>query len=100
MTRILSLFVMFMLFGVLAFAQNRVVTGTVTDEKGNAVDAASVSVVGTRLGTTTDQNGSYRLNNVPANATLRISSVGLATKEVNVGTMARLMLMWFVMKAL
>ena len=86
MTRILSLFVMFMLFGVLAFAQNRVVTGTVTDEKGMAVDAASVRVAGTKLGTTTNETGSYRLNNVPANATIVISSIGIATKEINAGS--------------
>ena len=84
MTRILSLFVMFMLFGVLAFAQNRVVTGTVTDEKGNAVDAASVRIKGTSLGATTDPNGSYRLNNVKPGAVLTISSVEVESQDVTV----------------
>ena len=85
MTRILSLFVMFMLFGVLAFAQNRVVTGTVTDEKGNAVEAASIRVVGTRIGTATDQNGSYRLANVAPGSIIRVSSVGVTQQDVTVG---------------
>ncbi|MFC4262228.1 SusC/RagA family TonB-linked outer membrane protein [Ferruginibacter yonginensis] len=92
MTRILSLFVMFMLFGVLAFAQNRVVTGTVTDEKGLPVEAASVRVVGTNAGTATDQNGNFRLANVAPNATLKISSVGIATKDVNSGSSTSLVI--------
>lgn len=65
--------------------QNRVVSGTVTDEKGAAVEGATVTVVGTRTGTTTDQNGFYRLQNVAPNATLRISGAGLITKEVSAG---------------
>ena len=81
MTRILSLFVVFMLSGVLAFAQNRVVTGTVTDDKGMPIEGASVTVVGTRIGTSTDVNGFYRLPNVPSTASLRISGTGLTTQE-------------------
>ena len=86
MTRILSLFVMFMLFGVLAFAQNRVVTGTVTDVKGVPVEGASVRLVGTNLGTATDQNGNFRLANVAPNSNLRITAIGIAPLEKNVGT--------------
>ena len=82
MTRILSLFVMFMLFGVLAFAQNRVVTGTVTDEKQIGVEAASIKVVGSNIGTSTDLNGNFRLQNVPANATLRITSIGFKAQNI------------------
>jgi len=71
-----------MLFGVLAFAQNRVVTGTVTDEKQIGVEAASIKVVGSNIGTSTDINGNFRLQNVPANATLRITSIGFKAQNV------------------
>ena len=86
MTRILSLFVMFMLFGVLAFAQNRVVTGTVTDEKGNSVEGASIRVVGTKLGTASDQNGNFRLLNVAPGAMLRVSGVGIPQQDLLAST--------------
>ncbi len=81
MTRIFSLFVVFMLSGVLAFSQNRVVTGTVTDNKGVAVTNASVVVVGTKLGASSDENGRYRIANVPANATLKVTAYGITAKE-------------------
>jgi TonB-linked SusC/RagA family outer membrane protein len=83
MTRIFSLFVTFMLIGLLAFSQNRVVTGTVSDEKGNPIESATVSVVGTKIGTRTDQNGVYRLINVAPNALIRVSGVDLTAKDMN-----------------
>ncbi len=84
MTRILSLFVVFMLSGVLAFSQGRVVTGTVTDADGNAVDAASVQISKTNIGTTADRNGNFRLNNVPVGSILNISSAGFAPKDIKI----------------
>lgn len=82
MTRILSLFVMFMLFGVLAFAQNRVVTGTVTDQNGIPVEGASVTVVGTNKGTSSDQNGVFRISDVAPNATIRVTGSGIPQREL------------------
>lgn len=85
MRKVIGITSTLLLFTAFAFCQNRVVTGTVTDEKGLAVDALSVRVAGTKLGTTTDQNGAYRLLNVPANSILIFSGVGIITKEVNAG---------------
>lgn len=53
----------------LGFAQNRVITGKVTDQKdGSPLPGVSVTVKGiTGLGTQTDINGGYKLS-VPANA--------------------------------
>ena len=61
MTRILSLFVMFMLFGVLAFAQSRVVTGKIVDDKGNGVPAASIRVNNSNSGTSTENDGTFSI---------------------------------------
>ena len=66
-------------------AQNRTVTGKVTDENGNPVVNASVIVKGSQSGTTTSDDGSFTLA-VPANAReLVISSVNFAPQEVRLG---------------
>jgi TonB-linked SusC/RagA family outer membrane protein len=85
MRRILSLFTMLMLCGVLAFAQDRVVSGTVTDDKGAPVEGASIKIKGTKKGTSADVNGNYRIS-VPAGATLVITGVGITPKEAVVGS--------------
>ncbi|MDQ6756968.1 MAG: SusC/RagA family TonB-linked outer membrane protein [Bacteroidota bacterium] len=84
MRRVLTLFIMLMLSGVLAFAQNRVVTGTVTDDKGAPIEGASVRVKGSRTGVAADANGNFRIS-VPSGATLVFSGVGITTSEIPVG---------------
>src|SRR5687767_4615929 len=67
-------------------AQDRTVTGRVTDAQNNGIPNASVTVKGSPLGTTTNVNGSFTLT-VPSNArTLVVSGVGFTTQEVAVGT--------------
>ncbi|MBA2250778.1 MAG: TonB-dependent receptor plug domain-containing protein, partial [Chitinophagaceae bacterium] len=83
MRRFLTLFTMLMLSGVLAFSQNRVVTGTVTDDKGLPIEGASVRVKGSKIGTAADQNGNFKIT-VPENASLIFSGTGLSTREVAV----------------
>src|SRR5690606_33104083 len=64
----------------------KVVTGKVTDDKGNPVPNASVLVKGTSTGTTTKTDGTYSLN-VPAGATtLVFSSVSMGIQEVPIGS--------------
>jgi TonB-linked SusC/RagA family outer membrane protein len=57
------------------------VSGKVTDEKGQTVPGASVIVKGTTNGVITALNGSFTLANVPENATLQVSFVGMKTQE-------------------
>lgn len=71
-----------MLIGALAFAQNRIVTGKVTDSKGAPLVGTSVTVQGTQIGTATDGSGSYSIS-VPKNAVLEFSSTGLTSKTQN-----------------
>ncbi len=67
------------------FAQNITVSGTVTDDTGFEVIGATVIVVGDATrGTVTDIDGNYTLTNVPANASLQFSYVGLKTEIVAV----------------
>ncbi|MEP7109674.1 MAG: SusC/RagA family TonB-linked outer membrane protein [Ferruginibacter sp.] len=89
MRKIAVLFMMLMLFGVFAFAQNRVVSGNITDQKGAAIEGATVKIKGGKGGTIADPNGNFSIS-VPAGATLIISGVGITTQEFAVGSESRL----------
>jgi TonB-dependent starch-binding outer membrane protein SusC len=84
--RLLALVLPLLCFSIATFAQDKTVTGKVTDSKdGSPVVAASVLVKGTKIGTSTNADGSFTLK-VPASATtLFISSVGFGTQEVAIG---------------
>lgn len=81
----------FTLAGMLLFvssllAQQRTVTGTVTDENGSAMPGVNVVVKGTSNGTATDGSGNFSLQVPGDDAVLVISFVGYANTEVTVGT--------------
>ena len=61
---------------------NGTCTGTVTDSTGEPMVGASVFVIGTNKGTSTDIDGRFSLTGVNKGATLRISSVGYTTVNV------------------
>lgn len=67
-----------------ASAQEKTVKGTVTNETGAPVIGASVQVKGTRIGTTTNSNGVFTIT-AAKGATLVISNIGFADKEILVG---------------
>jgi TonB-linked SusC/RagA family outer membrane protein len=69
---------------VLAFAQDRTVTGTVTDENGLSLPGASVLLKGSSYGTISDVDGTYSLS-VGSDAILVFSFTGYGTQEVTVG---------------
>jgi len=83
MKRLLSIVIAFLLTTMVAFGQNREVTGVVTDtDSGSPVPGANVTVKGTSTGTATDANGKFTLS-VPADVnTLVISFVGYSTQEI------------------
>ncbi|TWW01811.1 SusC/RagA family TonB-linked outer membrane protein [Chitinophaga pinensis] len=64
-----------------AIAQTRGIDGTVTDEKKQPISFASVIIKGTSKGTTTAQDGSFKLE-VSPNAILIIRAVGYNLKEI------------------
>lgn len=68
----------------MAMAQVSRITGVVVSAEDNEpIVGASVLVKGTTLGTITDMNGRYSINNVPVNAkSLVISFVGMKTQEL------------------
>lgn len=93
MRRILTILTLFMLTGAFAFAQDRTVSGSVTDNFGNSLPGVSVQVTGTTIGATTNAAGAYSLR-VPPNAkTLTISSIGFLSQTVAIPSDNRLSVM-------
>ncbi len=58
------------------------VSGVVTDDGGVSLPGVTVVVKGTATGTVTDFDGRFSLSNVPSDATLQFSFVGMKTAEV------------------
>ncbi len=80
---ILMMLSLFLLANV-ALAQNKTVTGKVTDSKGDPVPSATVTAKGTKNFTTTAADGSFRIS-VPTGASaLVISSVGFSSQEISI----------------
>lgn len=59
--------------------------GHITDSLGHPLPRASVTVKGTRHGTSTDERGDFELKGVGGDATLVISYTGYATQQVRLG---------------
>lgn len=70
---------------VMAVFQQRVVSGKVTDSGGQPLAGVTVVVKGNTQGTVTNASGTYSLANIPDDATLVFSSVGMHTQEIVVG---------------
>lgn len=62
-------------------AQNRTVTGTVTDSSGRGIPSVTVKIVNSKKATVTDDRGNFSIS-VPTNAqSLEFSSIGFATQS-------------------
>ncbi len=68
-----------------SWAVDKAVTGKVSDEKGNGLAGATVTIKGTTRGTNTDGNGSFRIVVPDDNAILVFSYIGYAKQEIAVG---------------
>ncbi|WP_214831072.1 SusC/RagA family TonB-linked outer membrane protein [Chryseobacterium sp. ISL-6] len=68
------------------------VTGIVSDENGNPLSGATVSVKGTNQTTVTNSEGNYTLLNVPENAVLIVSYIGYVEQEVTVKNASKIIL--------
>jgi TonB-linked SusC/RagA family outer membrane protein len=66
-------------------AQQRSVSGKVTDSNNQPLPGVTVVVKGTTQGTVTNADGDYTLTNIPEDATLVFSFVGMRTQEVIIG---------------
>ena len=74
-----------LLWGLLANAQTRKITGKVTSSENKAVASATVSVKNAKAKTVSNENGQFTLTVPNGTVTLEVSSLGYATKQVQVG---------------
>lgn len=73
------------IFSVLPAMANITVSGKVFDENNEPLLGAAVLVSGTTTGVSTDENGSFSINNVPENNKLEISYMGYEPQTVTAG---------------
>lgn len=74
-----------LLVSVVAFSQNRTITGKVTDSKdGTPMSGATITGKGTRIGVQSKSDGTYSISVPSTVSTLVVSSVGFATFEIPV----------------
>ena len=86
MKKIILFMLPLLIISVLAFRNmgKSVIRGTVTDEKGNAVEAARVWLVGSNTRTTTDLNGNYKITVSENAGNLKFTAVGLVSVEIKI----------------
>lgn len=85
MRRTLALFGLLMLCGLMGTAQNRVLSGKVTDKEGAVIPFASIKIKGTRAGAQADALGAYVIS-VREGDVLEIAAANFKTADVAVGT--------------
>jgi TonB-dependent starch-binding outer membrane protein SusC len=86
MRKILWLLCGLLFYACQLHAQDRTISGKITDESSNPLPNVSITVKGSSIGTTSKQDGSYSLA-VPNNAKIIvISSVGMLTQEFLIGS--------------
>ncbi|NLY23533.1 MAG: SusC/RagA family TonB-linked outer membrane protein, partial [Bacteroidales bacterium] len=71
-------------FSLSTIAQNITVRGSVADESGETLVGVTVQIQGTATGTVTDVDGNFMIPNVPRNAVLEVSYVGMQTEVIHV----------------
>ena len=92
--RILKLtFILLLMFTGQVFAetalsatpQTRTITGNIVDSEGEALIGVAITIKGTTTGTITDAGGNYVMEDVPADAILVISYIGMEDQEISIG---------------
>lgn len=88
-TNFLFVFTLAVLWSGAAWAQDKMVSGTVSSAAEGVLPGVNVLVKGTSSGTVTDLDGNYRLS-VSEGSTLVFSSIGYTNQEVVVGNQTTL----------
>ena len=77
--------VLLLLISQLVMAQDRLISGRVTDSKdGSGIPGVTVSAKGTKTGTQTASDGSFKITVSAKVATLVFSSIGFASQDVDI----------------
>ena len=82
--------VLLLMIGVFAlcnsYAQTKTITGSVSDDRGQPLTGATVTVKDTKIAVTTDASGKFTILVPPTRRTLVISFVGMNDRELAIGT--------------
>lgn len=65
--------------------QDKSISGSVTDESGQPLPGVTIIIKGTTIGTVTNGDGNYIIPNIPDNAVLQFSFVGMHSQDIVVG---------------
>ncbi len=65
--------------------QPKVISGTITDSRGDPLPGVNVLIKGTTTGTITDLNGRFQLSISPDDQVLVVSFIGMVTQEIPIG---------------
>jgi TonB-dependent starch-binding outer membrane protein SusC len=84
--KLVSLLFVCVLFTQSLFSQTKAITGKIVDDKGNPLAGVSVSIKGSKIGTSTDVGGNFTLNVKTTAKTLVLTSVGFADQEVDISS--------------
>lgn len=82
--RFTSLIVIGLLLSATLFAQQRNITGTVTDEGGETLVGVNIIVKGTTNGTSTDIDGKFQISVSDENSILEVIYIGFKKQEIPV----------------
>jgi len=81
-----QILLLFLLVSFTVFAQNKILSGKVTDAKdGSPLQGVTVIPAGSSRGTTTNAKGEFQLSISPGIKSLVFSSVGFTTREIPLG---------------
>lgn len=83
LSRLLTTGLSLLVLGAFAMQAQETISGSVTDSHREAVPGATVVFKGTTVGTITDIDGNYTLQNTTDSETLVFSFIGLKTQEIN-----------------
>ncbi|HEY4060341.1 MAG TPA: TonB-dependent receptor [Puia sp.] len=67
-----------------SYAQTKTVTGTVSDEKGQPLTGATVTVKDTKIAATTDAGGKFSIQVPPSGKSLIVSFVGMEDRQLSI----------------
>jgi TonB-linked SusC/RagA family outer membrane protein len=89
--KLLSIFLVCMMFAAAALAQDKRINGKVTaQDDGLPLPGVSVKVTGTTIGTQTDANGNYSLNVPSIGKSLEFSFIGFLSQSASVAGKAQI----------
>lgn len=71
-------------YATILHGQTLTVSGTVSDISGDPLPGVTIIIKGTSSGTISNSDGFYSISNVPENAVLQFSFIGMETAEINV----------------